>query len=231
MEQTLEQIHEQERADLERRYMEEHSEMKETLEAEIARVKKQHDETDKLYQQALEEALMEERAKLALDASTREEQIKADMKKTEQATVSKLTDLLDVAKAEINDQFSEIKRAENEIDRLNVEIDKLQVEIAGTRESPRVAELIRECETYKQRLIELETELASYRQNGGAPPQYRHSGEVERDAAENLNDKTASGQVREKTELHTAAMVRSPMLLQRPFSPLSSPSSTPELSF
>lgn len=210
MEQTLYQIHEEEKAAIEQKLTEEHSNTKETLEAEIARVKKQHDETDKLYQQALDEALKDERSKLQMEAASREEHIRAEMKKTEQVTIQKLTDLLDVAKAEINDQFSEIKRAEAEIERLNTEIDKLHVEIAGTRESPRVAELIRECETYKQRLIELETELASYRQNGGAPPQYRNSGEEGRDAAG--NDKSASGQVRvEKTGPTTASMVSSPL--------------------
>lgn len=210
MEQTLYQLHEEEKAAIEQKMAEEHTTMKEALEAEIARVKKQHDETDKLYQQALEEALKEERSKLQMEAASREEQVRAEMKKTEQVTVQKLTDLLDVAKAEINDQFSEIKRAEAEIERLNAEIDKLQVEIAGTRESPRVAELIRECETYKQRLIELETELSSYRQNGGAPPQYRNSSEEGREIAG--NDKSASGQVRdEKTGPSTASMVSSPL--------------------
>lgn len=222
MEQTLEQIYEQEKAAIEQKLKEDQENMKQSLEAEIARVKKQHDETDKLYKQALEEALKEERSKLEVEAASRQEQLKAEMEKNKETTVKKLTDLLDVAKAEINDQFSEIKRAETEIDRLNAEIDKLHVEIAGTRESPRVAELIRECETYKQRLIELETEVSSYRQNGGAPPQYRNSGDAERDAS---NDKSTSGQVRyNQTGPSTASMVSSPWFFPRarPF-PLEQP--------
>lgn len=127
-----------------------------------------------------------------------------------------------------------VKKAEAEIASLHTEIDRLQVEIAGSRESPRVAELIKECEAYKQHIIELEAELNSYRQNGGAPPQYSRPSSETFEGILGGSEKNSAGQVRaSETRRSSAYMVSSPLSSASTcFDPssLPSPKSSPKMS-